>query len=68
MFERVLRWHLKAAMAIWESIVAIWRLEKLPEDHGDSEIWQYHAMSWLVSLLSYSDRFRPDELRDSIVT
>ena len=42
--------HPKSGEAIWDSIVAIWRLEKLFM-HAYKEIWGHHTIAWLVSLV-----------------
>ena len=47
-FWNVFKSYPEAEGAIWENIVALWRLETL-QDHSYSEVWKHHAMSWLVS-------------------
>ena len=47
-FKSLFKKYPGAVDAIWENIVAIWRLETL-QDLEITDIWRHHAMSWLVS-------------------
>ena len=42
----------KTAEAIWDSLVALWRLEKLTKQMS-KRIWRDHALAWMVSVVFF---------------
>ena len=46
--EGLLREYPKTAEAIWDSLVALWRLEKLARRMSKG-VWRDHALAWMVS-------------------
>jgi hypothetical protein len=40
----------EGAEALWECVVALWRLNMAgDEGEGEDEVWQQHVSAWLVS-------------------
>ena len=37
------------ADAIWEMVLAMWRLKQREEEGGEEKIWQDHVVTWMVS-------------------
>ena len=37
------------AEAIWETVLAMWRLKQREEDGGEEKVWQDHVVAWMVS-------------------
>ena len=46
--EGLLHAHLKTAEVIWDSFVALWRLEKLAQWMSKG-VWRDHTLAWMVS-------------------
>jgi hypothetical protein len=46
----------EASDALWESVLALWRLKVVQEDGSDSVIYQKHVSAWLVGRLYWTSR------------
>lgn len=41
----------EGADALWECVLALWRLKLMEEAGSDDEVWRLHVSAWLVSPL-----------------
>ena len=43
--------HLESKEAVWEAIVALWRLKSVQEDGVFAASWRQHVLAWIVCLI-----------------
>ena len=65
--EGLLREYPKTAEAIWDSLVALWRLEKLARRMSKG-VWRDHALAWMVSVAFFMFGFPFYNRWHSIIT